>query len=99
MFSGCWATGEQIGETQLPTSTSTSRLTVSSVLDWGFHGMLGKTEVKPNPNPPFLGLTARLTVHLPAPDSPFLSLHLTADDKVLYVSCSLSRGHITLPLT
>ena len=61
--------------------------------------MLATTGVKSNPNPPDLGLTAGLVVHLPVPDSPFLLLHLTVDDKVSYVSGSLSRGHITTLLT
>ena len=51
-----------------------------------------------SPNPPDLGLKAGLTVHLPAPDFLFLSLHLTVDDKLSYVSGSPSRGHITPPL-
>ena len=57
------------------------------------------TEVKPNPKPLDLDLTAELVVHLPEPNCPFLLLPLTVDDKVSYVSGSLSRGHITPPLT
>ena len=61
--------------------------------------MLAKIGVKPNLIPSDLGLKAGLAVHLPAPASPFLPLHLTVDDKMLYVSGSLFREHITLPLT
>ena len=61
--------------------------------------MLAKTGVQTNPNPPDFGLTALLALHLPAPDFPFLLFYLTVDNKVSYVSGSLSREHITPPLT